>query len=118
MDNPNARQHGGEHYKKNEYQHWDFVCDTRIHYLLGCATKYVSRWRDKGMGLDLEKAVHYLEKAMARGICVHDHKKEYVDRFCDQLGQWEAKVVRIIMSGRFEDAIGELDYVLEANFRD
>lgn len=113
LSNANARQHGGDHYQKREYQHWDFVCDTRIHYLLGCATKYVSRWKDKGGKLDLEKTVHYLEKAMERQVVVHEHRREDVVRFCDQLGQWEAKVVRLIMAGRYEDAIGEIDYVLE-----
>lgn len=118
IDNANDKQHGGDHYKKVQYQHWDFVCDTRIHYLLGCATKYVSRWRDKGGKLDLEKAIHYLEKTMERGVCVHEHKREDVDRFCYQLGPWEAKVIRLIMAGRFEAAIGEIDYTLEMNLRD
>lgn len=59
----NGRQVGGEHYRKKKYQHWDWVCDVRLHYLLGCATKYVARWRDKGGVEDLKKAIHYLDKA-------------------------------------------------------
>ena len=63
--NPNDKQVGGSHYQ-SEYQHWDFVrLGLHGRYLEGCATKYVSRWRDKGGAQDLEKALHYVEKIMA-----------------------------------------------------
>lgn len=65
--NANDKQIGGEHYKA-QYQHWDFVCDTGMHYLLGCATKYVSRWRKKNGVEDLKKSLHYIEKAIEEGI--------------------------------------------------
>ena len=58
----NDKQVGGEHYKA-EYQHWDFVCDTNMHYLLGCATKYLCRYKEKNGLQDLEKAKHYIQKA-------------------------------------------------------
>jgi hypothetical protein len=58
----NAKQVAGNHYQNN-YQHWDFMCDTGMHYLLGCASKYVIRFRKKNGMQDLEKAIHYLEKA-------------------------------------------------------
>ncbi len=57
----NNRQVGGDHYK-GTYQHWDFVVETQMHYLLGCATKYVTRHRKKNGKEDLEKAKHYIEK--------------------------------------------------------
>ncbi len=56
-----VEQVGGDHYKA-AYQHWDWVADTELPYLEGCATKYISRWRKKGGKQDLEKAVSYLEK--------------------------------------------------------
>ncbi len=59
----NDTQVGGDHYRC-EYQHWDFIEGNGIGYLEGCATKYVTRWRDKGGVGDLEKAVHYVEKLM------------------------------------------------------
>lgn len=65
--NSNDYQIGGNHYA-SEYQHWDFVCDTKLHYLLGCATKYVSRWRKKNGIEDLKKALHYLRKAKENRI--------------------------------------------------
>lgn len=60
----NDRQVGGCHYavKKSAPQHWDIITNHGIDYLRGCATKYVSRARQKGGRQDLEKALHYLEK--------------------------------------------------------
>mgnify|MGYP003639067901 CR=1 FL=1 len=60
-------QVGGDHYK-SDYQHWDFVCDTGLHYLLACATKYISRWRKKNGIEDLKKSLHYINKAESRAI--------------------------------------------------
>ena len=57
----NERQVGGDHYR-SRYQHWDFVEEGGLGYLEGCATKYVSRWRQKNGVQDLEKAEHYVQK--------------------------------------------------------
>lgn len=65
MTTANERQVGGTHYNKT-YQHWDFVCDTGMHYLIAQATRYLSRWRDKNGLEDLEKALHYVDKAEER----------------------------------------------------
>ena len=54
-------QVGGDHYA-SEYHHWDFIEANGIGYLEAAATKYVCRWRAKGGRMDLEKAVHYVEK--------------------------------------------------------
>ncbi len=59
----NDYQHGGQHYRRGGYQHWDFVNDTGMDYYQGNATKYVSRWRNKNGIEDLKKAEHYLTKA-------------------------------------------------------
>jgi hypothetical protein len=58
----NARQPGGDHYKKRRIQHWDFVVSNGYRYLTGQITKYVFRWQDKGGALDLEKALHFMQK--------------------------------------------------------
>lgn len=49
------------HYK-SEYLHWDLAIKVPLTYLEGNTTKYVSRWRKKGGGQDLQKAMHYLDK--------------------------------------------------------
>jgi hypothetical protein len=58
----NEIQHGGDHYKGAEFQHWDLISQNHIGYLEGCATKYASRWRKKNGVEDLKKAIHYVDK--------------------------------------------------------
>lgn len=57
----NDRQVGGDHYQTGGTQHWDMFGPE---YLMGNATKYVSRWRKKNGVQDLEKALHYSEKLL------------------------------------------------------
>ena len=59
----NDMQIGGNHYKI-DYEHWDWCIDINLGYLEGNATKYISRWRKKGGVQDLNKALHYLTKAL------------------------------------------------------
>lgn len=68
MSTANERQHGGDHYGTSEYQHWDWVTDCKLNYLLGCASKYVYRRKGEDRVLELEKAVHYLDKAAEQGV--------------------------------------------------
>lgn len=63
----NDRQVGGTHYR-SEYQHWDWVVDHNIPYLIGCCTKYILRWRDKNGIEDIDKALHYVEKYIDSGM--------------------------------------------------
>lgn len=63
MATANERQVGGYHYGGGEYQHWDWVCDINLHYLPATASKYVFRHRKKKPKEDLEKALHYIQKA-------------------------------------------------------
>lgn len=58
----NARQVGGGHYEA-DYQHWDWVEDCSLGYLIGNATKYIARAFRKGDAAEnYRKAVHYIEK--------------------------------------------------------
>lgn len=108
----NDIQHGGDHYKKRDYEHWDFVCDIKLHYLVACASKYVSRWRDKNGVEDLHKADHYLMKAQERGIeptglSALDPiglRASAVDRFTAQLGPMERAAIMEMTSGDYEAA--------------
>lgn len=68
----NDRQVGGDHYRDTvgrcphchkEIQHWDLF--GMLPYLVGCATKYILRFRHKNGKEDLQKAYHYLDKLMA-----------------------------------------------------
>ncbi len=62
---PNAIQHGGDHYKRKSIQPWDYIVANNIGFLEGNAIKYISRWREKNGIEDLKKAIHYIEKLIA-----------------------------------------------------
>jgi hypothetical protein len=72
--NANKRQVGGDHYRKgrNGVQHWDLAAAQDYDYFQGQITKYVDRWKRKNGIVDLEKALHFLEKY----IEVEKHKLE------------------------------------------
>lgn len=59
----NAQQVGGTYYQK-PIQPWDFITANGIGFLEGNAIKYISRHREKNGKEDLQKAIHYLQKAI------------------------------------------------------
>lgn len=61
----NDIQHGGNHYKKyGDLQPWDVITAWQLGYLEGTALKYIARWKDKNGIEDLNKAIHFLQKAV------------------------------------------------------
>ena len=83
----NSRQVGGRHYKTGGLEHWDLMHPA---YLLGCASKYVSRHAQKGGRQDLEKAIHYCEKYAERISAGSTLQQEW--RVSDvELLDWAAK---------------------------
>jgi len=65
MTTANQMQVGGDHYRNDQdgCQHWDFMlANYGCSYLVGCATKYIVRWRKKNGIQDLKKASHYVMK--------------------------------------------------------
>lgn len=108
---PNDMQIGGNHYRGN-YQHWDMAIDTNMPYLLGCATKYPTRWKDKNGTEDLRKSIHYLSKAEERGISMPKHDERHVDLFCRQLPSYEGKIVKAICDNKFEEAIRMMENLI------
>lgn len=114
MSTANERQHGGSHYKKFEYEHWDFVTDVDLPYLTACASKYPCRWREKGGLLDLEKSVHFLDKAIERGIGAASFaSSEKVITFCNQLPPAESQIVQAIVAGSLYSAKDLLAKLIE-----
>lgn len=108
----NSRQIGGAHYGKITYQHWDYVCDSGMHYLLACASKYVTRWRDKGGVQDLEKCCHYLQKAAERDIA--PASRYGLDQFVAQLPTTEANIVRQMVYANYAHATGLVRSLIES----
>lgn len=78
MSEVNKHQVGGTHYKTS-YEHWDLLLDLGlgIDYLIGQATKYVSRWRKKNGVQDLQKALHFVNKLIEnkRFICFEHYSQ-------------------------------------------
>lgn len=65
MSKANEVQHGGTHYRTG-YQHWDLLPDIGFGpaYYLGCATKYITRYKRKNGIEDLLKARHFVQKLL------------------------------------------------------
>lgn len=61
----NDVQIGGDHYKRFKgMEPWDVITGWGLGYLDGTALKYIARWQHKGGIQDLEKAIHFLQKAV------------------------------------------------------
>ena len=60
MNIPTQTQVGGDHYSKRGIQPISYIHHNDLTYLEGNVVKYVTRHRDKGGALDIEKAIHYL----------------------------------------------------------
>lgn len=61
----NDTQIGGNHYKQFKgMEPWDVITGWNLGYLDGTALKYIARWRHKNGVQDLEKALHFLQKAI------------------------------------------------------
>lgn len=113
----NDIQHGGDHYKGADYQHWDFVTDIRLSYLLAVATKYISRWRKKGGLLDLQKAGHYIDKAIEVGAQSSSVNGRflYFWRFAmaNNITLVDGAIIFLIMEGQLEEAKALLGPLLD-----
>lgn len=58
----NDIQIGGDHYRGEAIQPWDFIVSNNLDFLEGNIIKYITRWRRKDGLQDLLKAKHYLDK--------------------------------------------------------
>lgn len=58
----NVTQVGGDHYRTQPIQPWDYIAANGLGFFEGNVVKYVSRHRQKGGVEDLRKARHYLDK--------------------------------------------------------
>lgn len=62
LTSANSYQPGGTHYIKKSIQPWDYIAANDIGFFEGTVIRYLTRWRDKGGMLDLEKSLHYIQK--------------------------------------------------------
>lgn len=61
---PSERQIAGTHYKDMVIQPAEFIERNRLTWCQGNVIKYVCRFNQKGLIVDLQKAQHYLELLM------------------------------------------------------
>ncbi len=85
----NDQQVGGEHYKRQKIQHWDYVAANDLDYFQGQITKYVSRWKEKGGIEDLEKARHFLDKYIELERIKADPNREVFRRVFERIRERE-----------------------------
>jgi hypothetical protein len=109
MATANERQHGGDHYKGTDYEHWDWVNDVKLGYLVGNATKYVFRWRRKNGLEDLEKAIHYVEKCKEVSAVGATSMHRYGDFWrlvtANNLYMQDAMALWYVMEGQFDKTL-------------
>ena len=66
---PNAIQIGGTHYKNRGIEPWDIIEAWDLDFFEGNAIKYILRRKPGTLRtLDLQKAIHYLEKCLERAL--------------------------------------------------
>ena len=93
----NDKQIGGEHYKA-QYQHWDYVTDLKLPYMLAQLTRYVLRWKKKNGLEDVRKAIHYNQKEREH---LMERKKQYqtlTKALCEanNIGEHERLVLEMV----------------------
>lgn len=118
-EDANKKQIAGDHYK-SEYQHWDFVIATKMHYLAGCATKYLARHRKKNGKQDIEKSRHYVEKLIETKIKAIDHcnvtlveSNLRLFKEANGLKGYEFLAIDAIVKNNYTLALEFIDYIIE-----
>ena len=119
MSEANKTQVGGDHYK-SDYAHWDLVQRLSLDYLIGCATKYVTRWRKKNGLEDLKKALHYLNKRsesapLLAPNCLIPVAVKEVDAFV-KANKLDAVERRFILLASVAQTSEDFDYARQALF--
>lgn len=115
MNEANAKQVNGTHYS-SEYQHWDLVAGLELGYFQGQITKYLSRWKKKNGMQDLEKALHFLEKAAEVQATEHRVISQEVGKFAEVNGLCSAEhaVLSYVAHGDLSNATLALDRYINA----
>ena len=108
----NEKQVGGSHYA-GEYQHWDWAIDINLPYLESGATKYISRWRDKGGVQDIQKAIHYMEKALeAFSLGRHQNRSLFCTGYSADHEYARKKTAKFLSSSKEHRTPSEIDVIL------
>ena len=122
----NTMQIGGNHYRSG-IQHWDLMDEYDVGYLEGCATKYVTRWRNKDGVKDLQKALHFVKKLAEKrqdapqvdiAVRIPEVPRQAINKFLDanhltgdeadiisHLLTWQSTATLHLVAGRIQQLI-------------
>ncbi len=88
-----------------------------MHYLLGCASKYLTRWRKKNGLEDLEKSRHYYVKAKERqircevtGLRLSIHHNFFKS---NNIPRDESDIMYLAFQGLYDEALRILDRLID-----
>jgi hypothetical protein len=94
------KQVGGSHYKL-PYEPIKFITETNLDFVQGSIVKYVSRYKNKGGRIDLEKAVHYaqLGEQLTKGLSIRKELYDVVEEFTRQnnFSEKQTSVIRFVV---------------------
>lgn len=91
------KQIDGTYYVNMAIQPWELIARNRLDYFEGAAAKYLLRWRAKDGVIDLDKAIHYLERIKELALEGHygeQFKKEPVKNDIDFVSPVQHWVVK------------------------
>jgi len=93
-----AHQVGGDHYQvpPGQMQHWDICVHFKVPYTIGCATKYLFRWKGKNGLQDLDKAIHYLQKSLENIDVVGGTSRFIPKDVIPETVEWEERDISLI----------------------
>lgn len=99
------RQVGGSHYKL-PYEPIEFITKTNLDFVQGSIVKYVSRYKNKGGRIDLEKAIHYaqLGEQLTTGLSVQKDLSDVVEEFVtrNNFSEKQSSVIRFVIHRMWE----------------
>jgi len=108
------KQVGGNHYKSLKIQPIEFAIDNNLSAVQLLAIRYLSRFRTKNKGEDLQKAMHILEiiedKQPSLTICNYKNTTAYCDQFSNRP---EAGIIYYILQGDIGLAKLELSNIID-----
>lgn len=94
----NDNQVGGTHYA-GKFQHWDYVEQVKLPYVLSQITRYVTRWKKKNGLEDVRKALHYNQKERENMLSRKTTYTALTKMFCEEnkLGEHEKLVFDLVI---------------------
>ena len=93
-----ASQIGGSHYESKSYQPIEFIVKNNLFFAEGNVVKYLTRWRSKNGGEDLQKAKWYVS-FLAENSSFVERADISIDEFAKANNLYlEAKAIELVLN--------------------